>query len=300
MQTMSFWTGRIAALLLLTAALVARGQMPAAPDSPSPSTQPSASRDAGAVDPAAVNVLEQIQRVSAGIKSLEADVRYDSINHILDDTQRRFGTLVYIAGPPAGFCAHFNRLMVDGKSVPQDRAYIFDGKWMVEKILEKQTDPDTSHEHLLKQFKKTQFVAPNAPPEESNPLALGRGPFPLPINMDAAVILARYQVTLIAPSPDDHGQSTDHAFAAATIHLKLVPRPGRRVDFTEAHLWYLRDSLLARRVCTVQIVDGSPAKETVIDLTDVKVNQPVDPNLLDTAEPTEPGWDIEVQPWTQK
>jgi hypothetical protein len=280
-------TTRLALLLLLSAAPGALAQAPATATQPAPDASP-----------AVQEALGRIEQTSAGIKTLGAELRYDVINGLLGDTQRRFGTLVYSAGPPAGFNAHFNRLVVDGKAIAQDRTYIFDGKWLVEKTIEKQSDAGA--DKVLKRFTKTQIVAPNAPPEESNPLASGRGPFPLPINMNRAVILARYHVTLVPPDakddPANDGQALD------TIHLKLVPRPGPRVDFTEAHLWYLKDSLLPRRVRTLQIDpdSGEKVKETDVDLTAPKVNDPVDRNALDTSEPTDSGWDIEVQPWTQR
>ena len=253
---------------------------------------------APATDPAVDKLLDRIEQVSAGIKTLKAEVTFDSINDILGDKQRRFGTLIYSAGPPAGFYAHFDKLLVDDKAIAQDRTYIFDGKWLVEENIEKTSGAGAGTDRVLKQFKKTQIVAPNAPPEESNPLASGRGPFPLPINMNKAVILARYQVTLVTAA--DKADPKDQGQALESIHLKLVPRPGRRVDFTEADLWYMKDSLLPRKVRTVKIGEDGPEKETIVDLRQPQVNDPVDRNALDCSEPREPGWEVEVQPWTEK
>jgi hypothetical protein len=294
---MPSWTTRCAFVLLLAAPVVL-AQTPAhpAPAAAPPSSSPAAAE--APADPAADKILDRLQEAGARIKTFAAALHYDSINHVLDDKQTRLGTLVYVAGPPAGFAAHFNALIVDGKRMARDQTYIFDGKWLVEKNIEKEAGAGPDADRMLRQFKKTQTVAPNAPPQEANPLASGRGPFPLPINMNKAVILARYHVTLVSPGdPADPKDRDGRALDA--IHLKLVPRPGPKVDFTEAHLWYLQDSLLPCKVRTLKVTEDGPEKESVVDLRDAQVNDPVDANALDTSEPREPGWDIEIQPWTQ-
>ncbi len=35
----------------------------------------------------------------------------------------------------------------------------------------------------------------------------------------------------------------------------------------------------------------------MIELSEHKVNQDVDPKIIDTAVPTESGWDVQITPW---
>ena len=67
-------------------------------------------------DPNADAFMDQIEQHSKQIKTLKAKLRYDRIQGLLGDEQRRFGRLSYAAGPPARFAIHFDKRVTDGES----------------------------------------------------------------------------------------------------------------------------------------------------------------------------------------
>jgi hypothetical protein len=216
--------------------------------------------------------LDRIHAHAAEVKSLVAEVRYDRIQSLQGERQRRTGTLSYLAGPPAKFALHVTQLAADGRLEPQDVWYVFDGQWLVER------------DNLEKQFSKRQIVAPGTPPEQADPLASGEGPFLLPINASKERVLRRYDVSLVAPAEKDPANS---------VHLALVPKPGRHTDVTRIDIWYSRESLLPVRVQTTEQSED----QGLIELVKVGVNAEVDPKLFDVNEPRERGWHVDVKPW---
>ena len=202
--------------------------------------------------------------------TLSAQLRYDRIQGLVGDRQRRFGALVYEAGPPGRFAVHFDRVLVDERLDRQDRWYVFDGVWLVER-----------HEDQ-KLFMKRQVAPPGG--DGADPLALGEGPIPIPITSKKDRVLKRFDVEVVAPTESD---------PVDTVHLRLAPKAGVGVDFESVDLWYGRQTLLPVRVRTVDDSEN----ESVIDVSDAEVNGPVNRALLDTSEPRDPGWRVEVTPW---
>jgi hypothetical protein len=196
-------------------------------------------------------------------------VRYDRVQQLVGDKQIRFGTLSYDAGPPARVAVHFNQVVVDDARRPQDQWWVFDGIWLVER-----------HD-AQKQFIKRQVVDPKD--KDADPLALGSGPFAVPLNARKQEVLRRFEVELIAPAQDD---------PADAVHLRFKPRPGADADFTVADLWYHRQTLLPLRVRTADDSENV----SLIQLSEAKVNEPVDARLFDTTPPTERGWLVEITP----
>ena len=158
----------------------------------------------------------------------------------------------------------------------QNRLYIFDGTWFVEKLDDK------------KIFNKRQIAPPPKEGEQrANPLADGTGPFVLPLNLKKKDIKSRFTVKVIKASKRDPENS---------IHLRLTPRPPRRIDFEQIDLWYSKESLLPLRVETVDDAEN----ESVINISKHKVNSEIDLKKVDVKEPKERGWKITVTPWEEK
>lgn len=279
--------------MVLTAALVAvvhSASVAAAEGGSAPGEKAGADQSAGGVEvtragnqslESAEDWLGKIEARSRHTKTLHAKLRYDRVQGLVGDRQRRFGTLVYDAGPPSRFSVHFDYLLVDRRLDRQDRWYVFDGQWLVERY-----DQD-------KLFIKRQVVAPDTPDtpdskgngsEQADLLALGEGPFPVPVTTNKARILERFEVAVIEPAEDDPSNS---------LHLQLTPKPTHPSPFTRIDLWYDRATLLPARARTVDDSEN----ESTIELSDLKVNDAVLPQLLDTSVPTEPGWRVEVKPW---
>lgn len=221
--------------------------------------------------------LELIEKETAGIKTLQAKVRYDRVQELLGDEQRRFGTLVFVAGPPARFAVHFHLLLADDLPHELDKWYIFDGQWFVER------------DDQSKKAEKIQIAPTNAAPDQANPLALGDGPFALPIGAKKERILKRFTVKLIAPVEDDPPD---------TVHLRLIARPDRDIDYDRIDLWYHRKLFVPMRAATRQA--GSADKHIFNLLSNIRINEEVEDDQIDTTIPDNGrGWHVEITPWEE-
>jgi hypothetical protein len=233
----------------------------------SPQTQPD--------DGSAESWLERIESAANEITTLTAKLRYDRNQLLLGDEQRRFGTLVYQAGPPPKFQVHFNKKMVDGHWSQPDLYYIYDGRWLLKR------------DHENKTAVRYQLVADDEEPGgtggtggtggANGAMELGEGPFPIPLNLKKDRVLARFDVAVVPVKEGDPENS---------IHLNLIPKEGRDTDLTAIDLWFDRDSLLPVLVSTL---DDSET-QTVVRLTETESNPELPEQSFDTVLPTEPGW----------
>ncbi len=227
------------------------------------------------VDEPTLEVLTKVEKATHAIEAMTGKITYDRIQGLLGDKQRRYGSLVYHAGPPARFAIHLDRMLIDRAIRPRDRWYIFDGRWLVERLDDE------------KRFTKWQIVPPDKDPAEVDPLGAGEGPFALPIRVNKNDLVRRFKVQLVEPAEDDPADS---------VHLKLLPRDGVRVDFQELDLYYDKDTLLPVQVRTLD--DAESGDESIIKLRDLDTNPDnVDTTVIDVSEPTERGWHTEVKPW---
>lgn len=261
------------ALAILLASLL-QSPPPAAPAATTPAetaaTQP-------AISPEADAWLDRVTAQAGKTANFIAKVRYDRKQGLVNDRQRRFGTIIYQAGPPARFNVRFDRLLVDNRADNIDLAFVFDGRWLAER------------DATQKRFTRRQLVADDAPPEQADPLALGEGPFVLPITRDKSRIVKRFNVTLVEPNAknDPPGRPS--------VHLQLEPRPGQRTDFTRIDLWYDRENLTPLRAATLDESEN----ESIIDLTNVRTDEAPEKGSFDTAEPRGEGWRVEIAPRQQ-
>ena len=229
-------------------------------------------------DDSADDWLDRIENRAKQIKTLHAKITYDRIQQLVGDRQRRFGTLVYDAGPPGQFAVLFDRLLVDSRLDRDERQYIFDGQWLVERYDDE------------KLFIKRQIVPPPAPGQlvqGADPLALGSGPFALPINMQKDNVLQRFDVKVISPAT--LGDQPD------ALQLRLTPKATDSGSFTRIDIAYDRSSLLPTIVSTLDDSEN----QSVITLDSVRTNEPIDDGVLDTTAPTDRGWRVEVKPWEE-
>lgn len=264
---------------------------PADPLSAGPARHAPASVSAS-TDTTAAAWVRRIADRHADVQSVHARLIYDRIQDLLGAEERRFGILVYDAGPPGRFAVHVDRLLIDDRLENQDRWYVFDGRWLVERLTDR------------RQFMARQVVAPDADPTMQDPLALGRGPFVVPIGPNGQRLLERFDVEIIEDPPaepdamdqtstgnaDDASPATD---SSELLHLRLSPREHDRTDFETIDIWYDRQTLLPQRVRSMDSSDNV----SDIFLRDLKIDQPVDTMLFDTAPPDERGWEIEITPW---
>jgi hypothetical protein len=253
-------------------AATAPDTQPAKPQPQAPQTQPQTQPDVPQSQPddgSAEAWLDRIEQAATDVKSLTADLRYDRNQLLLGDEQRRFGTLVYEAGPPPKFEVHFDRKMVDGHWTQPDLYYIYDGHWLLKR------------DHENKAAVRYQLVPDDAEAGRTGgtggAMELGEGPFPIPLNLKKDRVLAKFQAKVIPATEDDPGNS---------VHLQLTPREDNDTDLTTVDLWFHRDSLLPVSVSTL---DDSET-QTIVRLTETKTNPQLPELSFDTSLPTEPGW----------
>lgn len=240
-----------------------------------PATQPASTQPA-ATQPARVTpeVSHWLDRLSARAKqlhTLKAAVRYDRVQVLEGDEQIRFGTLLYDAGPPARFNLDFKRMVVNGGVQPREHRFVFDGHWLAE----------TDAEH--KTFVRRELVP--AHEKGHDLLRLGKGPFALPLDLDKATVLQRFDVTLVAPDKND---------PANTVHLRLTPRPHTDVKQSRIDLWYDRKTLLPVRVRTAN--DDAQTESTIL-LSHVQTGMKLPKDAFETQPPrARNGWQIDIKP----
>ena len=222
--------------------------------------------------------LDRLEARSAKVETLESRIVYDKIQKLLGDKQRRLGKLIYEAGPPARFAVHFDKLMFDRRQEKQNRWYIFDGRWLVERLDDR------------KQFRKYEVVPPDAPPQAADPLALGEGPFAVPVQLNKKRLLKRFVVSLVEPETEEDSDEPENS-----VHLHLVPKdPSREVKAID--LWYHRETLLPLRAVT----DNRSQEQHVIKLSKHKTDGKIKTKQFDTRAPSDRGqrgWLEEIKPW---
>ena len=251
-----------------------------ADDNAPPAAAPLAASPPAASQPApsaeVVRWLERIEAKHKQIRTLRGAVKYDRNQLELGDSQRRFGTLVYAAGPPPKFAVHFDRVVINKYLRQQDRWYIFDGVYMVERL------------HDRKQFFRHRLSPPGSDPKAGKALGIGQGPLfvPLPVRKDD--LLGRYDIQLVPPAEDDPP-------GVATVHLRLVPLAPSQTSFTILDLWHDRESLLPVKA---RSVDRSNNESIVwLETQKATVNGPIDDKVVDTTLPTELDWQVEDIPF---
>ncbi|MCC7407040.1 MAG: outer-membrane lipoprotein carrier protein LolA, partial [Phycisphaeraceae bacterium] len=175
-------------------------------------------------------------------------------------------------------------LLADERMEKQDRWYIFDGRWLVERLDDRKQFIGQEVEPPPGSMSPT---AENAPGGGVDPLAMGQGPFVVPISPDKDRILARYEVMIVPPAEDDPPNA---------LHLRLTPREGQRISFTSVDLWYDRESLMPQRVRTIDDSEN----QSIVKLSKLEMNPDVPDDLFRTTPPQERGWDVQLSPWEEK
>ena len=213
-----------------------------------------------------------VEKRLEGIRSIMADLQLEKVEGIgvLDEKEMRKGRIVFTTGPPAKFSIHLVQLLIDQRPQKQNQWYIFDGRWLV--------DRDDNE----KIFTKREIVPPDK--TASDPLADGDGPFFLPITVRKDLILKHFDVSIISPTKKDPTNS---------IHMRMTPKPTRRTEVKQIDVWYHSITCLPIRASTL---DDGPNRQTV-DLSNVKLNEKVDPKLLDVSVPKGNGWHKTVEPY---
>lgn len=286
-------------ILLAVLAIQPEPAPPTAPAAPA-SNEPEAIAPVQAVhtativkpDPAAVDLLTRLETAGDALRTLESELTHINKKSDLEgnlQTLKR-GRLYFraepgtesAAAPRKVFQIDFREVEFDNKRLPEDQSFIFDGRWLVEK------------QSKNKQMFKYEVVPPG---QTTDPLAVGEGPFPVPIGQKRDRILERFLATVV-PSEEGFPQTLDASgkpfplpeWVKSSVQLKLVPRTDAREarDFQEVRIWYDKADLLPRMAKTLKIDDSSDE----VLLRAIKVNQALPEGVFVTDAPT--GWNVQV------
>lgn len=215
-----------------------------------------------------------------------------------NEKQKRRGTLYFSTGNAVAeaegegqraFRVDFSELYLpsDEEGVwvlhEEEKSYIFDGRILLELV-------------PARKFAIKRVVA--GPEEEVDPLAIGEGPFPIPIGQRKDEILKRFEAELLEPEAGfEQGRMPPKL--KGTVQLRLVPKPGAEEaeDFNEVRIWYTRhdadgddqaDYLLPIKARTIN-TDDSKAD---VNLANIVVNADVGEGIFSTTPPT--GWEVQA------
>lgn len=233
------------------------------------------------------SLLTALETAGQDIRRLSATVRYVKTFAIQGDQQQRDGKLMFISEPGVGgtaptrrFAIIFDRYeigrRVEDPSTGFLEKYIFDGEWLAE------VRP------LDKEFIRRQIVPPG---QRWDPLALGEGPFPIPIQQKRAEILSRFDAELV-DGLDGVEERALRGIAGKCYQLVLTPRADAgEQDLRSIRVWYQKDTLLPRLARTVSKADD----ESFVALRDIGLN--AEAEVVESEITTEPpaersGWDI--------
>ncbi len=245
-------------------------------------TEEEAISPAAAEAPAtAEELLSRLEEADADLETLTAEVLYGKTNLLVGEEQRRLGRLYFRQGEAEGdaaepqrqFAIEFTTLYIDDRREEERRSFIFDGRWLVEKL------PDDRPPQMFKR----EIVPPG---ESFDPLAIGEGPFPIPIGQKREEILRHYTAELVPPGEGSLEEHTYH------IHLERRPQAEDLLDVETLDLWYLRTNLLPVRAVAID----EAGNETKVTLAQIERNVEIGAEHFDTTAPSD-DWDVQITSW---
>jgi hypothetical protein len=252
-------------------------------------------------------LLEALEVADRDVRTFAAQIRYTRLFEIQGDVQTRIGNLYFRTDPPLEpsvsasgseqqalrrrwVAVRFAELIAGGRRDVQEKLWVFDGEWLVEK------DPTE------RQFIKRRMVRPG---ETYDPLRVGEGPFFVPVGQRREDMEFFFSAELRASNDglaDEYDPSRDALLKGlaknldGTIQLLLMPRPGLKQveDFAMVRVWYDARTLLPRASMSVDPLGDVD----VFELFGVDVNEakaPLPQGVFDVATPgAGDGYHVEV------
>ncbi len=231
-------------------------------------------------------LLDALEQADEDIERLSAPLIYEREYALAGDTQERSGSLAFLNitnedGETArAFAVVFDTTTIGDRREPDGRTFVFDGRWLTERIPEE--------ELVLKRE-----VAP--PGAKFDPLKIGEGPLPLPLGQKKTDILANYDARLAEVTEGIEHREDLIPFTNGCAQLVLVPNAERFEDdqFDEIRLWYENSTsvLLPRMAMTL----NKTGDEVIVRLWQVKLNDEaeIDMKAFDSEVPE--GWDVDIE-----
>jgi hypothetical protein len=230
------------------------------------------------------------------IRTLAGTVRLTAIQALQGDTQRRLGTMAMRtvqaegAGDVRMFAVSFDRLQLDQRVEEIDEEYIFDGRWLVERLPSE------------KQFIKREIVPAG---RVLDPMELMRdAPFWVSVGDDADRVLRDYDAAVL-PAEDGltvNAEAEELAGLLALVgprgcvQLKLTPREGAAAedDWQSVRMWFTPDTLLP----VLYVKTAWTGDLQIAELFGVEINGEVAAGRFDTTAPEAGGgWQVQISAW---
>lgn len=230
------------------------------------------------------------------IGSLTGVVRLTGIQVLQGDMQRRQGTMWMRTDAGAGegqparrmFAVSFDQLQLDRRVEAVDEQYVFDGRWLVERLPRE------------KQFIKREIVPAG---RTLDPMELMRdAPFWISVGDDADRVLRDYDAAVL-PTEDGltvNAESEDLAgllrLVEGCVQLRLTPREGSAAedDWQSVRMWFTPEDLVPR----LYIKTAWTGDLQIAELFGVEINGPVDAAVFDTTTPEAgSGWQVQISAW---
>lgn len=288
----------VALLMVALAQAPSASPQPEAATEPPETTEPAAEPTGSHHFETAGELLDALERADRDIRVFSAQVQYVRIFELQADIQTRTGWLWFRTDPPAkvdhvvpdenrpvrkrSVAVRFDKFVAGGRLDNQERLWIFDGEWLVEK------DPTE------RQFIKRRMVRPG---QVFDPLRVGEGPFFVPIGQRRSDMENFFHATLRDSSVglEDKDPARDAVFkqlaakVEGMIQLELKPRAGvpEVDDFDLIRIWYDPKTLLPRASLSVDPLGDID----VFGLLDIDINEqrrPLDAAVFSVKIP-EPG-----------
>lgn len=239
---------------------------------------------AAAVDPWVHAALGRIERAADGIQALVARLRLREINDFTGQTTLRLGRLIYrlgAEGEPRSLSVVFDQRIEGSRMRPQATRYTFSGRWFVE----------IDGEQRL--FSRAEIVAAG---ETFDPLAIGRGPVPIPVGQPRSEVLRRFTVTR-AEAPDDpllqQFRGRDDAYV-----LDLRPRPGAAEARDVQSLILVYDAATDLPLGVHLTTPSGDVRTALLEDLEQRVALTAEElAMLSVEPPTEPGWIVTDRPF---
>ncbi len=227
---------------------------------------------------AVYRALQAIDQAQLKIKDFRANIRITRTDNFTESTNKRYGQFLYIPGKRPKFAVHFTLQKLDQKRIIKlNHRYIFDSDNLADINLN------------AKIFKKTR-ITPYLPKGKAhlyeNPLAAGKGPFPIPFGQSAKHVLRLFDVQIIhKPSKNDPSKKD-------FIHLQLKPKKHHRIKYTQIHFWYDKKTMIPLKAFAIDGDDNPVA----VDFSKIAIDRGYKAEEVSTALPkNQKDWRIDVQ-----
>ncbi len=224
-------------------------------------------------------LLDALEAASEKLADFSASIRYTKEQGLMGEVQVRTGTIDFQQVQDSNtrkFFVHFDELRIGNAVSKESRDYIFDGRYLVERL-------NDEHQFIKREVVKTG--------QDFDPFALD-GPFPLPIGQAKKAILKRFDAQLLEPETNGRLQGFPH--------LRLNARNAEVEDSNEnilgVELWYDPATWLPLKA----IVTETNGDISQVELAKVQINTGLSADRFSTqTPPTSDGWHITIDSMDQ-